>query len=91
MWGFNRGSCYGASKYAVRGFSSYLARELRPKGIVVCCLCPGTTDSHFRGQPTGNPDWMRPQDVASAALYVATQRERVAVHEIAVSMINEGW
>ncbi|MBM3187177.1 MAG: SDR family oxidoreductase [Chloroflexi bacterium] len=89
--GFNRGSCYSASKYAVRGFSSYLFRELRPKGIKVCCLCPGTTDSHFRGQPTGNPNWMVPQDVANAALYVATQRERVAVAEVAFGMINEGW
>ena len=89
--GFDRGSCYSASKYAVRGFSSYLYRELRAKGIKVCCLCPGTTDSHFRGQPTGNPNWMQPQDVAKAALYVATQRERVAVAEIAFGMINGGW
>ena len=89
--GFNRGSCYSASKYAVRGFSSYLFRELRPKGITVCCLCPGTTDSHFRGAPTGNPNWMVPQDVANAALYVATQRERVSVAEVAFGMITEGW
>jgi 3-oxoacyl-[acyl-carrier protein] reductase len=89
--GFNRGSCYGASKYAVRGFSRYLAVELRPVGIIVCCLDPGSTDSHFRGQPTGNPNWMKPEDVAAAALYVATQRDRVAVHEVAFSMLNEGW
>lgn len=89
--GFDRGSCYSASKYAVRGFSSYLARELRPKGVKVCCLCPGTTDSHFRGKPTGNRNWMIPQDVARAALYVATQRERVSVAEVAFGMINEGW
>jgi len=91
MLGFDRGSCYSASKYAVRGFSSFLFRELRPKGIKVCCLCPGTTDSHFRGQPTGNPNWMVPQDVANAALFVATQRERVNVAEVAFGMINEGW
>jgi 3-oxoacyl-[acyl-carrier protein] reductase len=89
--GFDRGSCYSASKYAVRGFSSYLARELKPKGVRVCCLCPGSTDSHFRGQPTGNPNYMIPQDVADAALYVATQRPRVSVAEVAFGMINEGW
>ena len=89
--GFDRGSCYGASKYAVRGFTYYLFRELRPKGVRVCCLCPGTTDSHFRGKPTGNPNWMLPQDVANAALYVATQRERVNIAEIAFSMITEEW
>jgi 3-oxoacyl-[acyl-carrier protein] reductase len=85
------GSAYGASKYAVRGFSRYLAVELRSSNIKVCCLSPGTTDSHFRGQPTGNPNWMQPSDVAAAALYIATQRDRVAVAELAFSMVSERW
>jgi 3-oxoacyl-[acyl-carrier protein] reductase len=85
------GSCYGASKYAVRGFSRYLAVELRPANICVCCLSPGTTDSHFRGQPTGNPDWMKPEDIAAAALYIATQRDRVSIAELSLSMVNEQW
>lgn len=85
------GTCYGASKYAVRGFSRYLAVELRPSNIKVCCLSPGTTDSHFRGHPTGNPDWMKPEDIASAALFIATQRDRTAVAELAISMVNEQW
>lgn len=84
-------SCYGASKYAVRGFSRYLAVELRPSDIKVCCLSPGTTDSHFRGHPTGNPDWMKPDDIASAALFIASQRDRAAVAELAISMVNERW
>lgn len=85
------GSAYGASKYAVRGFSRYLAVELRAANVRVCCLSPGSTDSHFRGQPTGTPNWMKPSDVAQAALYIATQRERVAVAELAFSMVNEKW
>jgi len=84
-------SCYGASKYAVRGFSRYLAVELRDANIKICCLSPGTTDSHFRGHPTGNPDWMKPEDVASAALFIASQRDRTAVAELAFSMVNEPW
>lgn len=84
-------TCYGASKYAVRGFSRYLAVELRPSNIKVCCLSPGTTDSHFRGHPTGNPDWMTPEDIASAALFIASQRDRTAVAELAISMVNEMW
>ncbi len=84
-------SCYGASKYAVRGFSRYLAVELRSSNIKVCCLSPGTTDSHFRGHPTGNPDWMKPDDIASAALFIASQRDRAAVAELAISMVNETW
>jgi 3-oxoacyl-[acyl-carrier protein] reductase len=84
-------TCYGASKYAVRGFSRYLAVELRLSNIKVCCLSPGTTDSHFRGHPTGNPDWMTPEDIASAALFIASQRDRTAVAELAISMVNEIW
>lgn len=84
-------SCYGATKYAVRGFSRYLAVELRSSNIKVCCLSPGTTDSHFRGHPTGNPDWMKPDDIAAAALFIAAQRDRAAVAELAISMVNETW
>jgi 3-oxoacyl-[acyl-carrier protein] reductase len=84
-------TCYGASKYAVRGFSRYLAVELRPSNIKVCCLSPGTTDSYFRGHPTGNPDWMTPEDIASAALFIASQRDQTAVAELALSMVNEIW
>ena len=84
-------SCYGASKYAVRGFSRFLAVELRPDNIKVCCLSPGSTDTHFRGEPTGKPNWMKPEDVASAALFIAAQRDRVAVAELGISMVSEGW
>ncbi|MFC1714558.1 SDR family NAD(P)-dependent oxidoreductase [Candidatus Poribacteria bacterium] len=84
-------SCYGATKYAVRGFSRYLAVELRSSNIKVCCLSPGTTDSHFRGHPTGNTDWMKPDDIAAAALFIASQRDRTAVAELAISMVNEAW
>lgn len=89
--GSSGATCYGTSKYAVRGFSRYLAVELRPSNIKVCCLSPGTTDSHFRGHPTGNPDWMTPEDIASAVLFIATQRDRTAVAELALSMVNEIW
>jgi hypothetical protein len=34
---------------------------------------------------------MKPSDVAAAALYIATQRDRVAVAELAFSMVNERW
>ncbi len=75
----------------MRGFSRYLAVELRPENIRVCCLSPGSTDTHFRGEPTGNPKWMEPEGVAEAALFVAAQRDRVAVAELGISMVSEGW
>lgn len=89
--GFERGTCYTSSKYAVDGFSRCLGVELQPHGVRVCCLNPGSTDTHFRGEPSGNPNMMQATDVANAALYVAAQRPDVAVREVVFSMINESW
>ena len=36
---------YGASKFAVRGFSLTAAAELAPKGIAVTCICPDGADT----------------------------------------------
>ena len=91
MNGFERGTCYTASKYAVEGFSRCQRIELRPHGVNICSLSPGSTDTHFRGEPKGNPNWMVAEDVAAAALYIATQRDGVAVHQVAFSMSAEGW
>lgn len=38
---------YAASKSYVTSFSEALAIELEPKGIVVSCVCPGTTPTNF--------------------------------------------
>ena len=38
-------TAYGASKYAVRGFSDALRAELRPKGITVSVVFPPDTDT----------------------------------------------
>lgn len=39
--GMPRYAAYCASKFAVRGFTQSLARELGPKGITVYAICPG--------------------------------------------------
>jgi len=38
-------SAYGASKYAVRGFSDVLRAELKPRGIHVSVIFPPDTDT----------------------------------------------
>jgi NAD(P)-dependent dehydrogenase (short-subunit alcohol dehydrogenase family) len=84
------GSCYSATKYAVRGFSSNLAEELSHYGIRVCCLSPGGTDTPFWGKPEGRPGLMRPEDVAKAVLFIASTRDEVTVHELAFGKIIFG-
>lgn len=49
---------YGATKAFVLAFSEALAEELRPKGVVVSCLCPGPTDTAFFTRGTFAPSEM---------------------------------
>jgi len=58
---------YAASKAYVLHFSEALWAELRPRGITVTTLCPGTTRTEFFDQ-AGVPGWAeqnRGQDVTS--------------------------
>ena len=63
---------YCATKFAVRGFSQSLFKEVRNDGIKVTCLYPGSTQTNFfDGIPgaTANDSMMRPEDIASAIIY----------------------
>jgi uncharacterized protein len=51
---------YAASKAYVRDFTEAIAYELAPKGVRVCSVCPGGTETEFHkvaGQTV--PGWMR--------------------------------
>ena len=50
-------SCYGSSKFAVRGITEAVAQELGPFKIRVNSLCPGATDTDlFRRNNQGRAD-----------------------------------
>ncbi len=51
---------YAAGKAYVRDFTEAVAHELAPRGVRVCCLCPGGTITEFH-QVAGQtvPGWMR--------------------------------
>ncbi|KAA9339418.1 SDR family NAD(P)-dependent oxidoreductase [Hymenobacter busanensis] len=63
---------YCATKYAVRGFSHSLFKEVRSDGIKVTCIYPGSTQTNFFDDipgTTANPSMMQPEDIGSAILY----------------------
>ncbi len=65
-------TAYCAAKHGVVGLTRALAEELRPQGIVVNAICPGSVDTDMLkiGMPGGTAR-MSPDDVARAALFLA--------------------
>jgi NADP-dependent 3-hydroxy acid dehydrogenase YdfG len=60
-------SGYCATKFAVRGISHSLFKEVRNHGIKVTCIYPGSVNTHFFDAidtVTANENMMRPQDIA---------------------------
>lgn len=87
MWGVTGGSCevaYSASKAAVIGYTKALAKEVAPSGIRVNCIAPGFVLTDMtRAFPEcvvadicAETPLLRagtPEDIASAALFLASQ------------------
>jgi len=76
------GSMYAASKWAVSAIGYSLREEVRGTGIRVTLLEPGMVDTPFFDEP--KPDALRPEDVASAAIYALEQPSTVDVHELLI-------
>lgn len=85
-WAYPEGTLYCASKFAVLGFSEALARELRLEGIRVTAILPGQVNTYLGG--SGPESWeagmLEPEDVAAAAVHVASLPERAIVTELVV-------
>jgi NADP-dependent 3-hydroxy acid dehydrogenase YdfG len=84
---------YGATKWAVNGFSGVLRLEAQKHGVRVSCVCPGGIDTPFWKSQEFLPfpenidperDFLRPEDVAQAVLGLALGPERVVVPELVV-------
>lgn len=70
--GIENMSGYCASKFAVRGLSQSWFKELRPFGIKVTCIYPGSVDTHFFDDIPGMQNqrvMMRPEDIASTIMH----------------------
>jgi NAD(P)-dependent dehydrogenase (short-subunit alcohol dehydrogenase family) len=67
-------SSYCASKWGLLGFSLATAEEMKPHGIQVFSVCPGSVNTVMleQGLPGSTPD-MEPEDVASVIVYLGTE------------------
>ncbi|MDU0369129.1 SDR family oxidoreductase [Hymenobacter endophyticus] len=76
---------YCATKYAVRGFSDALFKEVRPQGVRVTCVMPGSVETNFNGNEPGqepDPHKMQPEDIAAAIVHALEAPQTVMLSEI---------
>ena len=81
-------SAYAASKHGVMGFTKTLVAEYLHKGIRAHVILPDATVSRMRaeGFPDEDPDSIiQAEDIADAALFLATQKATAHTMEIRVS------
>lgn len=65
-------TAYCATKYAVRGFSNALFKEVRSFGVKVSCIYPGSVKTNFFDKidsVTTSDDMMMPEDIASTIMH----------------------
>jgi 3-oxoacyl-[acyl-carrier protein] reductase len=63
---FVKGAAYNASKFGLNGFSEAAMLDLRPLGIKVTQIMPGSVATHFNGHTPNDADaWkIHPEDIA---------------------------
>ena len=78
-------AAYTATKAGVIGWSRVLAEELRAGGVRVGVLVPGAVDTPLWDTIPGGPDrtrMLRPEDVARAAVLMASLPPRATLEEV---------
>ena len=80
-------SAYGASKWGLLGMTRSLVKEARPYNVRVTAISPGGTNTTFR--PTPRPDYLSPETVAEAVVFVASLPEGAVVHDLVVRPMVE--
>jgi len=84
-------AAYCASKYAVIGFSESLALEVKPHGVKITVVEPGTVDTGFRDGMTNRPKvgllaqpekMLTPDDVASTIVWALSSSPTAVPDEI---------
>lgn len=80
---FAGGAIYCASKWGLLGLTGCMAEDLRPHGIRVSAVCPGSVATDFSPHSTKDPGKMlQPEDVAHAVAMILTQAPQSFVSEV---------
>lgn len=91
---FANGALYCASKYAQDAFLSALRKEVRQDNIRVSVIYPGLVDTYFHQQHEGDDtqkEFLKAQDIANAALYIAESPAYVVIDELMLHPISQEY
>jgi 3-oxoacyl-[acyl-carrier protein] reductase len=76
-------AAYCASKAALDHFAQCLMLEVRHQGVKVTTLAPGSVDTAFGGERSGDAGWMlRPEDIAGAVLDLLRTRDEAHLSRV---------
>jgi len=83
---FTGGGAYNASKFGLNGFSEAIMLDLRPHGIRVSTIMPGSVATHFnQHQPSEADAWkIQPEDIARLVLNLLEMPARTLPSRIEV-------
>ena len=83
-------SAYCASKFAVRGFSESLFKELRYDNIKVTCLNPGSIETGFFEEAGVEPHshMLQPRDIARTLIHILKTPDNMLINELTVRPLN---
>lgn len=80
---FAGGGIYCASKWGLLGLTECVAEDLRPHGIRVSAICPGTVATEFSPHAGKDPAKMlQPGDIAHVVEMIVTQAPQSFVSEV---------
>ena len=84
-------SGYNATKFAIRGFSEALFKELRYDKIKVSCMFPGSIATSFfdkAGEMDTHENMMQPEDVADTLMHLLKTPDNMLINEITMRPLN---
>jgi NADP-dependent 3-hydroxy acid dehydrogenase YdfG len=91
LMGLAEATGYSATKFAIRGFSQSLLKEVRTYGIRVSCVFPGSVNTDFfehYDSMTANETMLSADDVASTVLHVLSMPPNADVSEVEIRPLN---
>lgn len=91
LTGMEEASGYCATKFAVRGISQSLFREIRKNNIKVTCICPGSVNTAFFDNIesiTANETMLHPKDIADTVIHILETPDNCLTVEVELRPMN---